>query len=125
VVTEREICMLLPYIIGAFGVVATACSAFFIARRTTRGTVSTTEAATLWSESTRIRQELAERAATLQMECDRLRAKVSEVEGRCLVLEREIVRCRESNEDSQRIVTTLHARVDDLVAQLDQARGNS
>jgi len=72
-----------------------AGSAYLIARRTTRGTVDTSEAATLWAESQAMRRELREEVVQLRAEAATLRQEISELHGDVAGLKAEVVELRQ------------------------------
>lgn len=94
--------------------------AYRSAKRSTSGKISTTEAATLWEESSKIRHEAVERARGLQAEVDTLRVKVHDLEEKCLDQDLEIARLRQENTDSMRVVQNLRAEVETLSRRVDE-----
>lgn len=87
-------------VVGAITVAAlTATGAYLVARRSTSGSVRTTDAATLWRAAERIREEqsleivaLRERVAVLE---SALRTEIDKREQ----LEREVIRMRGTIDD--------------------------
>lgn len=82
--------MALPYVLSFLGIVVTALVAWFVAKRTTSGSADTTDAATLWDEGSKIRQEAIARANDLQKEVDELRTKIVLVENNYVSQGREM-----------------------------------
>lgn len=76
--------------LGVLGVAAvTGVVTLLVARRSTSGSISTSDAATLWAESSSIRRELRERVAVLEAENTNLRERVQSLESEVLALKRE------------------------------------
>lgn len=109
---------LLTIALGACGAIAAAVFAYLSSRRSTSGTVGTTEAATLWAESAKIRQEAVDRARSLQKEVDILRERVHEVEEKNFELTHEIEGLRQEQEDNHRVMTTMRVELDQLRRKL-------
>lgn len=105
-------------VLGSSGALAAAVFAYLSSRRSTSGTVGTTEAATLWVESAKIRQEAVDRARTLQKEVDILRERVHEVEESNFELTREVDVLRQEQEDNHRVMTTMRVELDQLRRKL-------
>jgi hypothetical protein len=105
---------LIVAIAGALALVAGAYFTYRASKRTTSGSVSTTEAATLWEESKAIRIEAVARAERLQQEVDELRIKLHAVEDLSAQQEREIVTLRKEAEDAHRVITIMQTRLDEL-----------
>lgn len=61
------------------GVVVSSTITYFIARRTTSGSISTSDAASLWAESNRLRQEYRERAESLEQQLEQVNTKLQSV----------------------------------------------
>jgi len=63
-------------VVALFGTIATGFGTWLVARRSTSGSVRTSEAETLWSESQAIRTELREEVKGLRLSVDQLRVEV-------------------------------------------------
>lgn len=61
--------------------IATAIGAYIIARRTTSGSVDTSDAATLWAESQAIRKELRDEIVALRADGAKLRTDILSLEN--------------------------------------------
>lgn len=101
-------------VIGAMGVIAGGYFTYRSAVRQRSGSVSTTEAATLWAESSAVRKEAIERANDLQGKVDDLRSRLREVEDLSAMQARELANLRKEAEDAHRVITILQTRVEEL-----------
>lgn len=61
------------------GVVVSGLVTYFIARRNTSGSISTSDAASLWQESNKLRQEYRERAESLEKQLAEVNTKLQSV----------------------------------------------
>lgn len=57
-----------------------SASGYFIARRTTSGSIDTSDAATLWAESQAMRKELRDEVVSLRTELIELRKELTDLE---------------------------------------------
>lgn len=103
--------VLTPILVFA-GVVVSGTVTYFVARRNTSGNISTSDAASLWAESNKLRAEYKERAEKLEKRLEDVNAQLSEVmrqltdlktnsvvqEGKILELQRIIKELREENQ---------------------------
>lgn len=84
------------YIAGGIGAAAiTAIVSFLIARRTSSGRISTTEAATLWQESQTMRHELRDEVAKWQAKAETLEAKIDTLEQENTQLRLDALQCKQ------------------------------
>lgn len=66
-------------LLGFAGVVLGVSVTYFIARRTTSGNISTSDAASLWKESNDLRKEYRERAESLEKQLEIVNSKLQSV----------------------------------------------
>lgn len=104
----------LPYIVGVLIASIGAGLTYRATRKRESGSVSTTEAATLWQESSAIRIEALTRAEKLQHEVDELRSRLREVEDLSASQERELLSLRREAEDAHRVITIMQTRLDEI-----------
>ena len=90
--------------------VFTAIAAYFIARRTTSGSIDTSDAATLWAESQAIRKDLRDEIVSLRAELASVRIEVIGLEKGKVI-------------DHTKIVD-LVAKIKELEARLKKLGGN-
>lgn len=69
---------LTPVLVFA-GVVVSGVISYFIARRNNSGSISTSDAASLWEESNSLRQEYRERAEKLEAQLEEVNTKLQTV----------------------------------------------
>lgn len=69
---------LTPVLVFA-GVIVSGVVTYFVARRNTSGSISTSDAASLWEESNNLRKEYRERAETLEKRLEEVNNKLQEV----------------------------------------------
>ena len=69
---------LTPFLVFA-GVVVSGVVTYFIARRNTSGSISTSDAASLWKESNDLRKEYRERAENLEKQLEAVNTKLESV----------------------------------------------
>lgn len=106
----------MPWIIAAAVAVCVGLgSGYFVSHRVNSGKVSTSDATTLWDESTKIRQELRGEVDTLRSTVDHLRGRVDE-------LSNQNERIREQHAECQRNEAELRAMVESLQARMSRAR---
>lgn len=106
----------MPWIVAAVVAVAVGLgSGYFVSHRVNSGKVSTTDATTLWDESTKIRQEL-------RTEVEQSRGEVAHLRGRVDELSVQIERVREKHVECQRSEAELRAMVESLQARMARAR---
>jgi hypothetical protein len=74
--------------------IASAGAAYFAARRTTRGTVNTSEAADLWAESNAMRRELREEVVALRAQVLTLQKKMDDCVDVAEGLRKELIDVR-------------------------------
>lgn len=61
------------------GVVVSSFFSYFIARRNNSGSISTSDAKSLWDESNKLRQEYRERAESLEKQLEEVNARLQSV----------------------------------------------
>lgn len=61
------------------GVIVSGIVTYFVARRNTSGNISTSDAASLWAESNKLRQEYRERAESLEKQLEAVNTKLQSV----------------------------------------------
>lgn len=61
------------------GVIVSGVVTYFVAKRNTSGSISTSDAASLWAESNKLRQEYRERAESLEKQLEAVNTKLQSV----------------------------------------------
>lgn len=61
------------------GVIVSSLASYFIARRSTSGSISTSDAKSLWDESNKLRQEYRDRAESLEKQLEEVNTRLQNV----------------------------------------------
>lgn len=100
---------LTPILVFA-GVVVSGLVTYFIARRNNSGSISTSDAASLWEESNKLRQEYRERAELLEK-------RLEEVNNKLESVMEELNALRSSSKDMAAKIESLKAIIVELQAE--------
>jgi len=85
---------LVPSLIGVMTCLIGTTGGYLVARRTTKGSVGTSEAATIWEAAEKIRQELRADVVSLRRECAELRERETDLQRQISTLRSEMVALR-------------------------------
>lgn len=83
---------LVQALIGLVGILAATASGYFIAKRTSSGTIDTSNAESLWKESGEIRRELAAQATYWREQWTITQAELATATRRIAELEKQLGR---------------------------------
>lgn len=89
------------------GVVITALVTYFVAKRNTSGSVSTSDAASLWKESNNLRAEYKERAENLEAQLKEVNHRLNEVMAQLQQLKGNSELMEQKIKDLQQIISDL------------------
>lgn len=99
------------------GIIVSSAVTWFVAKRTTSGSISTSDAASLWEESNNLRKEYRERAEQLEEQLQKVNNELQRVMG-------ELTKLRASSKDTirqvddlKKIIKSLRAKNQRLLAQ--------
>ena len=106
---------LTPVLVFA-GVVVSGVVTYFIARRTTSGNISTSDAASLWAESNALRKEYRERAEQLEAQLQAVNDKLAKMTDELTKLRANSSVMIEKIEELKQIIAELRAENERLLA---------
>lgn len=106
---------LTPMLVFA-GTVVGGLVTYFVARRNTSGTVSTSQAAELWAESNKLRAEYKDRAEKLEHRLQEVNNQLSEVVTQLNTLKIDSVGMENRIQELQRIIKELREENQRLLA---------
>lgn len=102
------------------GVVVSGLVTYFIARRTTSGSISTSDAASLWKESNALRQEYRDRAELLEKRLTEVNEKLQAVMEELGTLRSSSANMEAKIESLKKIIIELQDENKRLLAQRGQ-----
>lgn len=110
---------LTPILVFA-GVVVSGLITYFIARRNNSGSISTSDAASLWKESNDLRKEYRERAELLEQRLEEVNTKLQDVMEELSTLKANSSTMEAKIESLKKIIADLQEENKRLLAQRGQ-----
>lgn len=110
---------LTPLLVFA-GVVVSGLVTYFIARRNSSGSISTSDAASLWKESNTLRQEYRDRAELLEKRLEEVNTKLEAVMEELNTLRSTSIGMEAKIESLKKVITELQEENKRLLAQRGQ-----
>lgn len=93
---------------------------YFVARRNTSGNINTSQAAELWAESNKLRQEYRDRAELLEKRLEEVNTKLEAVMEELNTLRSSSANMASKIEALKKVITELQAENKRLLAQKGQ-----